>query len=267
MMLMADTQGNLPQAGRIARVTDENDRVKTFVLDRGIAAAPGQIVGVWLPRIDEKPFSISRANPLTLAIAKVGPFTEKLHALKAGDALYFQGPFGKGFTLPKAGKVLLVGGGYGVAPLRFLAEAARGNGAEVTVVIGAKTASDVILEGAFKELGCKVLISTDDGSREVKGFATDVVSSLFAAERFDAVYACGPERMARKLVDMCLQKGVRCEVSLERHMKCLAGICGQCTVNGLRICKDGPVFDAAVLGKLSEFGSLKRDASGTPLKV
>jgi dihydroorotate dehydrogenase electron transfer subunit len=256
----------LPKTAKIKRVITENRRVKTFVLDAAIDARPGQFVMVWLPRVNEKPFSIMAANPLTLSIANVGDFTEKIHALKEGDSLAFRGPFGNGFKL-EGRKILLVGGGYGAAPLRFLASEARENGAEVTFVLGAKTADELLLEKSFADAGCRVVVTTDDGSKGLKGFATDAVNGLLQKENFDSIYACGPERMMKKLAETSGLKQIPFQASLERYIKCGLGICGQCAVDGLRVCYDGPVFDASVLKTLSEFGETKRDASGLPVKL
>lgn len=240
--------------------------MKTFVLNAAVNAQPGQFVMVWLPRVNEKPFSILEAKPLALSVARVGEFTDKMHALKEGDRLGFRGPFGNGFKLVGK-KMLLVGGGYGAAPLRFLAGKAREKGMEVAVVLGAKTAEELLLEKSFAEIGCEVTIATDDGSKGLKGFATDAATELLNKEKFDAVYTCGPEKMMKKLAEISERKAIPFQASLERLMKCGMGICGQCAVNGLRVCYDGPVFEAPVLKTLNEFGKMKRDASGKPLEL
>jgi len=114
------------KTAKIISIKDENYRVRTITLDAAVHAQPGQFVMVWLPGVDEKPFCVAQDQPLRLTIAKVGPFTEKLFALKQGDCLSFRGPLGSGFTLPKDAKeILLIGGGYGVAPIRFFGP--RGN--------------------------------------------------------------------------------------------------------------------------------------------
>lgn len=256
----------LPKKAQVKRVINENKNVKTFVLDAAVDAQPGQFVMVWLPRVNEKPFSILEMKPLTLSIARVGDFTDRMHALKEGDKLGFRGPFGNGFKL-KGEKILLVGGGYGAVPLRFLASKAREEGMEVAVVLGAKTAEELLLEKNFAEIGCEVIVATDDGSKGLNGFATDAATELLQKEKFDAVYTCGPEKMMQKLTQICEQHRVPCQLSLERYMKCGIGICGQCAVNGLRVCYDGPVFEASVLKTLNEFGKIKRDASGLPLEL
>ena len=108
----------LPTSAKIIDIQQENYRTKTFTFDLTLAATPGQFVMVWLPRFDEKPFSLVNANPVTLMITAVGPFSRLLHEKQPGDKVWFRGPFGQGYAVPPAQQRLaLVGGGYGVAPL------------------------------------------------------------------------------------------------------------------------------------------------------
>ncbi len=88
---------SLPTAARIVAVETDNYRTKTITLDLTLDATPGQFVMVWLPRFDEKPFSLVNAAPVTLMITAVGPFTELVHALQVGDRLWVRGPLGHGF--------------------------------------------------------------------------------------------------------------------------------------------------------------------------
>jgi len=252
----------LPRRAKIKEIINDSEKVRTFVLDASIIAKPGQYVMVWLPGIDEKPISVSRADPLTFTIANRGPFTSRLFDLKVNDFMSFRGPFGNGFALRAVKNILLVGGGYGVAPLRFLAETALQKDIKPTMVIGAKTASDVILEEAFNDLKVKTIVATDDGSKGVKGTCVDAARELMEKEKFNAVFSCGPEKMMVSLAHECAKHGVRCQLSLERYIKCGIGVCGQCCCDGLRVCHDGPVFDARVLKAVDDFGKLARGPSG-----
>ena len=115
---------NLPTPFPIRSIETDNYRTKTFVLDASLDAAPGQFVMAWLPRFDEKPFSLVNADPVTLMVTAVGPFSRLLHELEPGDRLWIRGAYGKGFQLPRSGLcAAFVGGGYGVAPLFWLARA------------------------------------------------------------------------------------------------------------------------------------------------
>ena len=241
-------KSGLPRPTKIADVIEESVKVKTFILEASLEAEPGQFVMVWLPRVDEKPFSLVDADPLTLTVARVGPFTEKLHRLRIDDRIWFRGPLGRGFEL--AGEnLLLVGGGYGVAPLAFLARRAREAGCEVTVVIGAQRKDDLIFESCFAELGCRVVSATEDGSAGVRGLAAYVADDLLAWGDFDAVYACGPEAMLDRLAEMCMGRYIPCQLSREGYMRCGLGICGSCQRGGMLVCRDGPVFTLPMPGK------------------
>lgn len=232
---------------KIIKIENETVKVKNFILDARIKARPGQYLMVWLPRDNEKPFGIASVNPLMLSIAKVGPFSAKIHELKKGDKITFRGPYGSSFKL-KGKRLLLVGGGYGVVPLYFLAlsltPTKRKN---VTVVIGAKTKSDLPFINKFKKLGCNVEVSTDDGSAGFKGFATDLTKSLLEKDKFDSVYTCGPMVMMKKIAKISKSNKIPCQVSLEKFFKCGGmGLCGECSHNGHLICQEGPVFNSKI---------------------
>ncbi|MBK7199004.1 hypothetical protein [Candidatus Amarolinea dominans] len=116
------------------------------------AARPGQFAMVWLPNVNERPLSLLDADPVRFTVARVGAFTAALHDLRLGDRLWVRGPLGQGFTV-RGRHLLLVGGGYGVAPLHFLARAALAAGAQVSVVIGAYRRGSA-LYGSLRCPGC-----------------------------------------------------------------------------------------------------------------
>ncbi len=250
---------SLPHVTRIVALTDESATVRTFRLGVRLDACPGQFVMAWLPGRDEKPFSLVSADPVRLTIARVGPFTTALHALQPGDRLWVRGPLGNGFTLPSFAPVLesrqgriheqglrpailLVGGGYGVAPLRFLAQAAIAGGWRVDVVVGARTASEVIFVDRFAALGARVEVTTDDGSQGWRGLATDAAAALLDVERYRSLYACGPEPMLVAVKELGRRWGLPAQISYERRMRCGFGVCGTCHRDGWLVCRDGPVF-------------------------
>ena len=225
---------------RIAGIVRETSHVKTFVLDGGVVAQPGQFVMVWLPRLNEKPFSLVNDDPLTLAVARVGPFSCRLHELNVGDRLWVRGPLGRGFDI-EGERILLVGGGYGVAALAFLARRAT-RVRHKMVVIGAVTKDDLLFQDRFAESGCEVMLVTEDCSAGVGGLCTDAAKALLSEARFDVLYACGPEGMLDKLERICRQQGIPGQLSKEAYMRCGMGVCGSCQRDGLLVCKDGPVF-------------------------
>ncbi len=248
------------QTTKIAKISEENYRIKTFELDAKINAKPGQFIMVWVPGVGERPFSLLSSNPITLTIAKVGPVSEAIHKLKTGDKLTFRGPVGNGFDFKKYKKLLLVGGGYGVVPLYFLAKNAIAENKSVTVIIAARNEKDIVLEKNFSALGAKVIISTDDGSKGFKGNAVDAAKQEL--KNHDCVFSCGPEKMVYFLALACEESSVKCQLSLERYMKCGIGICGSCDLGGLCVCRDGPVFEGKKLLKIEEFGRKTRNSEG-----
>jgi dihydroorotate dehydrogenase electron transfer subunit len=249
----------------ITSVRKENYRVNTLELDCSMPGAkPGQFVMVWLPGMDEKPFCIVNAVPLRLSIAAVGSFSKKLAAFKAGDKLSIRGPFGKGFWLePSYKSVLLVGGGYGVAALNFLAEQCLAAGITPVMVIGARTKDDAIFENEFTRMGIEAFVSTDDGSAGFKGRPHELAEKLISdGSKFDCIYACGPEKMMEAVAKVALAHDLPSQLALERYMGCGIGVCGKCDAGGGLVCKQGPVFTGVESLKLAEFGKCHRDTMG-----
>ena len=269
------TAANKHRTTRIVAVETISPTVKTFTFqDKQCAKAqPGQFLMLWIPGVDEIPLSVLDADHkkamVSVAVKRVGEATKALHGMKAGDIVGVRGPFGNGFTF-KAGRILMVGGGVGIAPLSFLAKKLASKASKITVIIGAKTKSELIFMEELKRL-CgegNVLATTEDGSYGVKGLASNHTEMVMAKENFDMVYTCGPEPMTRKILDIAEGKGVWAEASLERLMRCAIGICGSCTLGGYRVCRDGPVFNINQLKRVKdEFGVWKRDFNGKKIPV
>jgi len=255
----------LPKTIRISNIVEETRTVKTFVLDDKIDAQPGQFVMLWLPGVDEKPISIAAPDPLTLTVARVGPFSNALHECKVGDRLSWRGPFGRPFHLDPARPALLVGGGYGAAPLHFLAAQATAHGIATTVALGARRADDLIFVERFQRLGVQLLLATEDGSAGVKGFVTEAITPQLASQ--PVVYACGPEGMLVALHALCHEHGLPGQLSVERYMKCGFGVCGQCALDDILVCTEGPVLDVAQLDGKSDLGHFHRNVTGRRLPV
>jgi dihydroorotate dehydrogenase electron transfer subunit len=228
---------------RIVKTVEENEKTVSFILDISMDAAPGQFAMLWLPGLDEKPFSIAAAAPLMFTISRVGPFSDALHALRAGDTLWIRGPFGRGWSAA-AQATLLVGGGYGAAPLAFLASVLLARGATVEAAVGARRAADLLFEQRFAAMGVPVHAATEDGSSGARGRVTDVVAPLLASGRFRRLCACGPEGMLESLHGLCVRAGVPAELSYEAYMRCGVGLCGSCEHDGRLVCMDGPVLPA-----------------------
>ena len=238
---------SLPWMARIVDLVDDGPKVRTLVLDMQLDADPGQFVMAWLPGLDEKPFSLVRADPVTLTVARAGPFSTAIQALGVGERLWLRGPLGRPFTLPPGEPsgprepLLLIGGGYGVAPLHFVAERARLSGWTANMVIGARTAADVIFAERFEALGVRVAITTDDGSMGQRGVATGAAERLLDEAVYSAIYACGPEPMLEAVELLARRRALPAQLSYERYMRCGFGVCGSCAREGWLVCSDGPV--------------------------
>jgi dihydroorotate dehydrogenase electron transfer subunit len=206
----------------------------------------------WLPRFDEKPFSLVGADPLTLMVTAVGPFSRLLHTKQPGDQIWLRGPFGQGYRVAKSGQRLaLVGGGYGVAPLLWLAHTQVGIASQLTAVIGARTTDDVLYEHKFVALASRaatqkswldLIVTTEDSSRGMAGRVTDALEPLLQVGQIDGIYGCGPHGMLSALEEMGWRYQVPTQLSWEAYMRCAIGICGACEHEGKLLCLDGPVL-------------------------
>ena len=225
---------------------------------------PGQFVHVRVPALEEsalrRPFSVFDADNgrVTVLYKTVGRGTAALNAAKPGDAVDVMGPLGHGFPSKCAGVALLVGGGYGVAPLYFLAKRLVASGFDkekVHLFIGGRTKADLLALDRFAGLGIKVSTATNDGSEGVKGLVTDPLDDELIAlrergEKFE-FFACGPDPMLKAVSLRATGTGAKGWISMDRHMVCGVGACYACiqrTVRGnSRCCIEGPVFAAADL--------------------
>jgi len=248
---------------KITRIIKKSPSTRIFFFDRSFdEALPGQFVMVWIHGVDEIPMGLSSRNSIT--VQKVGDATEKLFALEEGDTLGIRGPFGNGFTLPgKDEKILLIAGGVGAAPLAPLAEYAASEGICMSTILGARNADELLFVDRFAACG-ELHLTTDDGSAHRCGFVTDILSET-DIRAYDRIYTCGPEIMMKVIFGMLEKEDAleKTEFSLHRYFKCGIGVCGACCMDkkGLRVCKDGPVFNGLQLVD-SEFGNYMRGPSG-----
>ncbi|MEM3577472.1 MAG: dihydroorotate dehydrogenase electron transfer subunit [Candidatus Bathyarchaeia archaeon] len=266
-MLAYRTAANKHRATQIIEIEDVSPTVKKFTFkDRLCAKAmPGQFLMLWIPSVDEIPLSILGVEGKTVSVAvkKVGEATKALHMLKVGATVGVRGPFGNSFTL-NYGRVLMVGGGTGIAPLLFLAKRLIKKAEKLVFIAGAKTKEELLFISELEKVcGKNLIATTEDGSHGIKGLATDPLKENLAREKFDFIYTCGPEQMMRKVFDLAEKHGTALQASLERLMRCAIGLCGSCVVGNYRVCRDGPVFNSNQLKSVkNEFGFLKRDFCG-----
>jgi len=257
---------NYPKIVEILNAKKENEDVKTLTFNCPVETIPGQFFMIWIPGVDEIPMSVSVIEEKIKGITfrKVGDATKELFKLKKGDKIGVRGPFGNGFEV-KGKTILFVGGGTGNAMLAPVIKQATDRKISSTAILGFKNKNEIFFENKLKNYGAKTYVSTDDGSKGYNGFATDLAKEFLNKKKFDLIITCGPELMMKNLLD--ISKNINFQASLERYMKCSIGICGQCCIgNGLRVCKDGPIFDGKTLKNIKEFGVYKRDASGRKIK-
>jgi dihydroorotate dehydrogenase electron transfer subunit len=227
------------------------------------AAVPGQFVMLWIPGDDEIPMSLSYPEgPLKgVTVKAMGGTSRHVQSIREGEWIGIRGPYGNRFDL-SAKRILIVAGGSGAAVLAPAAEAARARGGLVTVALGATTAKELLFEERFRAMPAEVHVATDDGSVGVHGFVTKIAERLLDSHPFDVVWSCGPEVMMRKVVTAADAHRVPAVLAMERHMKCALGLCDACAIGPYHVCVDGPVFPAAALAPLAEFGGFQRDPSG-----
>lgn len=221
---------------------------------------PGQFVNVSAPTHEvllRRPISICDTNAeegrLVLLVKNLGRGSAAICRAPKGSVLNILLPLGNGFTLPEHNeRVLLVGGGVGMAPLYYLARTLQERGNNPTVLLGARSLSDIVLQDDFRRFG-KLFITTEDGSTDtVRGFVTDhELLRTINPDKFSRIYCCGPFPMMKAVAKIAASAGVWCEVSLENKMACGVGACLCCveeTTTGNRCtCTDGPVFNIDTL--------------------
>ncbi|MBU4314764.1 MAG: dihydroorotate dehydrogenase electron transfer subunit [Actinobacteria bacterium] len=232
-------------------------------------ALPGQFIHIKCSKDNypllRRPLSIHRIDKekggIYILFQVVGEGTKLLAQKEVGDDLDIMGPIGNGFNIyPESRKIMIVGGGIGIAPLLALCEESIRQGKEVRVLIGALKKELVIGEENFRKLGAKVDVATDDGSYKYKGMVTDLLErTIKEGWLADQIFACGPKLMLRKIVEISLDDHINCQVSLEERMACGIGACLGCVCKiktkdkkedkvkyeFKRVCVDGPIFEGS----------------------
>ncbi len=228
-------------------------------------ARPGQFVMIKAGLSAEpplrRPFSILATDPergtFSLFVKAVGPGSRALCAMAPGDEALCLGPLGRAFTAPPAGvEALLVAGGYGVAPFRFLGEELRRTGGRARLFYGGRTAADLPLLDRLAGLGLTIVPATEDGSLGERGRVTvPLQTHLDTAGDGVKLYACGPDAMMHAVARIAAARSLEAEVSLDPWMGCGIGTCLGCVVKVQGAdearwkyrcaCTEGPVFDSA----------------------
>jgi len=277
--------GPVQELGEIFDVTRVGDYVQYTVVAPRVAAhfQPGQFVAVAVGGADSsmllrRSFALYGVKPgsefagtIQFVVAEHGRGTRWLLDQRAGTKLDLVGPLGVPFPLPRQGvPAVLVGGGYGTAPLLPLAERLLAAGSEVDVIIGAASQGKLFAEMAIKRLVGRVTVTTDDGSAGQRGWVTDPLPAAIERLGAEIVYACGPMGMLRAVGEIAQQHAIPAQVAVEEAMACGIGVCMTCVlpVRGsdgvsrfVRSCVEGPVFDAGHV-RWSDVGRLPTDLFG-----
>ena len=228
-------------------------------------------------------FSISRVERkgaaggvMELVVSAHGPGTVWLTERRRGDVVDVIAPLGKPFVLPKQPvAAVLVGGGYGAAPLFWLAERLQERGCRVDFVLGAATESRLfgVLEG--RRIGSSMTVTTDDGSAGVAGRVTDVLGALMDEHDTDVAYSCGPMPMLAAVTELAGARGAHSQTAVEEAMACGIGVCMTCVLPVVgadgrtrmtRSCIGGPVFDGHTV-RWRDVGTVPADCVGAPVPV
>lgn len=262
---------DLVRTTKITRVIQESNNIRTLAFEDEISrsALPGQFAMIWLPDVGEFPMSISLSygkNESSIVVKAMGVGSKALYESHKGTTIGVRGPYGVPFTLPEHSKrVLLVGGGTGMAPIIAQATFLSKSRINAEMIIGSRSRRELaFLNTAKKILGSDhVYPVTDDGTLGFKGFAHEKVRELLEERKYDLIYSCGPEQMMYEIYRLARKMRIPVQFSLERIMKCGISICGSCSIGDLVLCRDGPVFNDEKLSRVrNEFGLMARDKTG-----
>ncbi len=228
-------------------------------------ARPGQFVEVAVDApgtLLRRPISIARAaltgsgvGTIDLVIGAEGAGSAWLGAVAAHDVVDLIGPLGRPFPMPvRPASCMLVGGGYGAAPMHHLAEELAAAGHRVDLVVGASTEDHLLRSMEAKRAATTVQFTTDDGTAGTRGRVTDVMAATAARAGTDVIYACGPNAMLAAVSAVAGELAIPVRVSVEERMACGVGVCFTCivpvrgrdgVVHNRRSCIEGPVMDGA----------------------
>lgn len=248
---------------------------------------PGQFVNVSVDiagTLLQRPFSVAGASPsgpvagtIDIVVDSHGPGTNALGRVRTGDRLTLMGPLGRAFPMPQRRvSAVLVGGGYGAAPLYYLGNRLRAAGHKVGFVIGAADQSRIVDPIVPKRMATLTMFTTEDGSMGEQGLVTDVLRKALVSTDAEVVYSCGPNGMLAAVSAISEDLGIPCQVAVEEHMACGVGVCMTCVlpirdrhgdVHNRRVCVDGPVFTSTrIAWEQSRYlGSVDKAAPDTVL--
>ncbi len=224
----------------------------TLQTEKGLEFKPGQFANVAVPEeslLLKRPFSINdydaETGIMTFIYKVIGKGTKALSKIKSGDSVEILAPLGKGFpVLGTQNTVFLVGGGIGCAPMESVMDAYPSN--DYHTFLGFDTADSIYHEKMFTEKSTKIVFTTIDGTKGIRGLVTAPLSKALTEKKPDYLFACGPMPMLKALKDMIDAEKIQAYVSVEERMGCGMGGCAVCackTIGGYKkACVEGPVF-------------------------
>lgn len=274
---------DLPYCLPIGKITKEGTNAVTlnFLIpsDIQICPNPGQYFMLWNPGDDEIPISISNftsENKISFTICSKGQTSENFLRRKESELVGLRGPYGNGFKIVNKGTVIILAGGMGIAPLRYLLHKLKLNSnVQIILIYGSRSKNELFFKKELENLSIDCNFCTDDGSVGYKGFPTDILNKILKTSntvKISAIYTCGPEIMLKNVLKVVKQYSLEkiTQISLaDRYIRCGFGICGSCVLDdqGLTICRDGPVFGGDVLDKVKDFGNFGRKSDGSKYKL
>ena len=220
---------------------------------------PGQFIHIKPGLRDQpllrRPLSIydvdKRLGSVTLLYKVVGTGTRLLTSVRTKEYVDVMGPLGRGFKLPdQPERILLVGGGVGIAPLVYLARVLEEQGCDITVLHGTESRRQLVAFEKLRQIGTDFFPATMDGTAGYKGLVTELLLKKIEPKKLERIYTCGPEPMMAVVAEFAANHNIEAEVSLEEYMACGVGACLGCArklktndTQYVKVCKDGPVFN------------------------
>jgi dihydroorotate dehydrogenase electron transfer subunit len=281
----ATAPGPVQVKGTVLTVRRVDAYYAVTVIAPGVAARfrPGQFVAVAVggPQTStllRRVFSIYEARPdhggtVEFVFAVVGPGTRWLAERRTRDSLDVAGPLGRPFPIPRDPvNALLVGGGYGSAPLIPLAGRLRDRGCTVDFLLGAASADRVFGALTARRTARSAVVTTEDGTLGARGLVTDLLTQAIHETRADVIYACGPMGMLRQVTTVAGRYDIPVQALVEESMACGTGVCMTCVLpvvgddgvtRMVRSCVDGPVFRGDLV-RWDDIGTIPLDALGAP---
>ncbi|MGQ4893197.1 MAG: dihydroorotate dehydrogenase electron transfer subunit [Candidatus Njordarchaeia archaeon] len=241
-------------AAKIIHIKKENRDMNSLYLkplENIQEPKPGQFFMIWVPGLEEIPISVADyyKGIFRFVVAKRGKTTTYILNMDVGQLLGLKGPLGNFLRIESRRRYLLVGGGYGSAPLLFVARIIKQKNSFFKFLIGTKNKAQILFQDEAEKFMPDILFSTEDGSFGFHGTVVDLAKETLKEEKFDYIVACGPMSMLKNIVKLAESLRIKSYVLVEEIMKCGIGLCGSCVIGntGLLACKDGPVFEGNLI--------------------